>query len=121
MGSNEHRKSLEELLGSSKGPMSADEIRGSMGHRSIGTATVYRLLRKGVEEGLYREIALPEGPKRYELMEKPHHHHFICEECDRAFCIEGCSKEVLNLLLRRDFLLMSMTSSLEVAAPSVMR
>lgn len=97
MATSEHHKALQELLQNSEGPMSADEIRESLGHRSIGMATVYRLLKRGVEDGQYHEVTFPDGPSRFEIKDLPHHHHFICLECDKAFDIEGCTKQVLNL------------------------
>jgi Fur family ferric uptake transcriptional regulator len=97
MASSEHRQTLQELLESSKGPLSADEIREILGHRSIGQATVYRLLKQGVEEGQYREVLFPDNPKRYELMDSEHRHYFLCHDCDRAFDIKGCLKQVNQL------------------------
>lgn len=97
MATSEHRETLQELLQNSRGPLSADEIRETLGHRSIGQATVYRLLKQGVEEGRYREVAFPDSPKRYELLDTDHHHYFLCHKCDRAFDIEGCLGQVSKL------------------------
>jgi Fur family transcriptional regulator, ferric uptake regulator len=97
MASSEHRKTIQELLDKSKGPLNVDEIRGTLGHRSIGQATVYRLLRQGVEDGLYREVSFPDNPKRYELMNTEHRHYFLCHQCDRAFDIQGCLEQVSKL------------------------
>lgn len=79
------------------GPLSADEVRMSLGHRKIGQATVYRLLRQGVEEGHFKEVHFPDGPNRYELTKEGHHHYFLCNECDRAFDLEGCVEQVNKL------------------------
>lgn len=97
MATSDHRTNLHDLLQEAKGPLSADEIRENLGRRSIGQATVYRLLKQGVDEGLLKEIPFPDGPKRYELVGLAHHHHFLCDECDRAFDIAGCAKQVPQL------------------------
>jgi Fur family ferric uptake transcriptional regulator len=97
MASSEHRQSIQELLDHSKGPLSADEIRETLGHRSIGQATVYRLLRQGVEGGLYREVSFPDNPKRYEIKDAEHRHYFLCQQCDRAFDAQGCLKQISKL------------------------
>ena len=97
MASSDHRQSIQELLEKSKGPLSADQIREILGHRSIGQATVYRLLKQGVEDGSYREVAFPNNPKRYELMTTEHRHYFLCQTCDRAYDVEGCLKYVSKL------------------------
>jgi Fur family transcriptional regulator, ferric uptake regulator len=92
-----HRQSITKLIQEAKGPLSADEVRQELGHRSIGQATVYRLLKQGVTEGEFLEVAFPEGPRRFEMAGLNHHHHFLCQECDRAFDIKGCPKQVPKL------------------------
>jgi Fur family ferric uptake transcriptional regulator len=98
MRSSEHHDTVLNLLKEAKGPLSADEVREHIGHRKISQATVYRILKGGVDSGLFREVAFPNGPSRFEGAEKPHHHHFICLECDRAFDMEGCTKGIMNLV-----------------------
>jgi Fur family transcriptional regulator, ferric uptake regulator len=95
--SSKHHQTLSSLLEKSKGPLSADEIREHLGRRSIGQATVYRLLRQGVEEGVIRELSFPNSPNRFELACLKHHHHFQCNVCDRVFDLEGCVEQVTKL------------------------
>lgn len=92
-----HHQNLQDLLKQAKGPLSADEIRELLGRRSIAQATVYRLLKQGLEEGRFHEVAFPNSPNRYELSGQPHHHHFLCHSCDRAFDIKGCPKQISAL------------------------
>jgi len=97
MLSNEHNAKIEALLKQSSGPLSADEVRSTLGLRTISQATVYRVLKKATEQGFFKEVSFPEGPKRYELASHAHHHHFLCVECDRAFDLKGCFEKVNTL------------------------
>lgn len=51
----------------------------------MGIATVYRNLKRLVEDGWLRMVELPEQGTRYERAELSHHHHFKCNDCDRVF------------------------------------
>lgn len=57
---------------------------------TLGIATVYRTVKGLVEEGWLVPVDLPGEPPRYELSGKKHHHHFVCDACDRVFEVEGC-------------------------------
>ena len=63
----------------------------------LGVATVYRTLKKFLEEGILRTVELPGAPNRYELAGLDHHHHFCCRTCDRVFDVEGCPDRVAEL------------------------
>nr|XP_061797960.1 zinc-specific metallo-regulatory protein-like [Nerophis lumbriciformis] len=56
----------------------------------LGLATVYRNIRKLVEEKWLHAVGLPGEPDRYEVAGKSHHHHFHCRRCDGVFDVEGC-------------------------------
>lgn len=66
----------------------------------LGLATVYRNLRRLVEEEWLAQVELPGSPPRYERAGKPHHHHFLCRICERAFDIDACSDAYVNLVPR---------------------
>ena len=91
MAFSEHLNSIQALLAGSVGPLSADEVRRQIGERSISLATVYRVLKQGVEAQAFREIPFAQGPSRYETADREHHHHFLCGHCDRVFDLPGCS------------------------------
>ena len=97
MAGSKHMNSLIQLLQEAGGPLSADEIRECLGRRSIGQATIYRLLKQGVENSQINELSFPNSPNRFEISGLKHHHHFICDECDRVYDIEGCFKQVSDL------------------------
>lgn len=97
MAQTEHQAAIEALLKEAKGPLSADEIRSELGLRKISQATVYRVLKKSTEEGLFREVSFANSPNRYEMACLEHHHHFMCVKCDRVFDLEGCPKQIVKL------------------------
>jgi Fur family ferric uptake transcriptional regulator len=51
----------------------------------LGVATVYRSIRRLLDEGWLVSVGLPGAAARYELAGQPHHHHFRCDRCDRVF------------------------------------
>lgn len=86
---------------------------------SLSLATVYRQIRRLLEEDAIREVVLPGMPSRYEdagpigdgrpgrdgqgddtasTAEHDHHHHFFhCDRCDAVFPVEGCAGDVERL------------------------
>ncbi|MCH2106020.1 MAG: transcriptional repressor [Planctomycetes bacterium] len=95
-------ESVMEVLASSTGPMSAtellDELRKGQRGAGIGIATIYRSLKRGVEHGELIAVELESGAVRYEPSDLEHHHHFLCTGCSRAFDLEGCVKNLEQLL-----------------------
>jgi Fur family ferric uptake transcriptional regulator len=63
----------------------------------LGIATVYRNVKRLVEEGWLRTVELPGSPDRYERAGKRHHHHFHCRVCDAVFEVESCPGDFRNL------------------------
>lgn len=87
---SDHRAAIEQVLVRALGPLSADEVRQNLLKTGIGIATVYRLLKQGVDDGIYSPVEMPNGPTRYEPAARPHHHHFECQICRRVYDIMGC-------------------------------
>lgn len=86
------RRVIRRVLTQAGRPMSPEEIHvsGRQVVRSLGIATVYRNLRSMADAGWLSPVELPGEPTRYEMSGKPHHHHFLCRSCARAFEVEGC-------------------------------
>lgn len=61
----------------------------------IGMATVYRSLTLLEENGLISSISLGIQGKKYEIANKPHHDHIICESCNKI--VEFENDEIENL------------------------
>jgi Fur family ferric uptake transcriptional regulator len=65
----------------------------------LGMATVYRALKRLVEEGSVVAVQLPGEPPRYEGRQaaEHHHHHFRCEDCGKVFDVSGCPEGLAAL------------------------
>jgi Fur family transcriptional regulator, ferric uptake regulator len=64
---------------------------------TLGIATVYRTLNVLLESGQVTLVYTPNGT-RYELSGLGHHHHFLCNTCDKMFEIDGCAGNLKTLL-----------------------
>lgn len=68
--------------------LSAEEVHGQLRHRGerVSLATVYRTLRLLSSLSLLRELELPDGGRRFELVgdAHPRHHHLVCVGCGRT-------------------------------------
>jgi Fur family ferric uptake transcriptional regulator len=62
---------------------------------SIGIATVYRTLTLLEDNDIVSSISLGIQGKKYEIANKPHHDHIICEVCSRI--VEFENKEIEEL------------------------
>lgn len=93
-----YRKLVHDALHSAAGPLSATEVHALLRNTGIGIATVYRLLNKGLNDGELISIDLPNGPKRFEPADRPHHHHFECVVCHTVFVVMGCLEGIDRLV-----------------------
>ena len=80
-------------------PLTAGEVleHGQQMMPSLGLATVYRYVKILTGEGWLSEVELPGAGLRYELAERPHHHHFLCRACDLAFDVGRCPDKLEEL------------------------
>jgi len=77
---------LDEFL-RNEGHLSAEELTGAVkkSDRTIGQATVYRVLKVLAESGIAREVRLGDGVVRYEHnVDHEHHDHLTCEMCGKT-------------------------------------
>jgi Fur family transcriptional regulator, ferric uptake regulator len=90
---------LRELMRADR-PLSTGEIFSTVRKEipRLGMATVYRTLKALHEEGMLRQVGLPGQSSRWEIAGKPHHHHFLCDACDRLFEINACPEDIGRLL-----------------------
>ncbi len=58
-------------------------IKESYPDLNIGITTVYRTLNLLEENGIASSISFGISGKKFELSNKPHHDHLICEECGK--------------------------------------
>ncbi|MBI1335905.1 MAG: transcriptional repressor [Phycisphaera sp.] len=86
---------------------------------TLGIATVYRAIKRGLEGGTLREVPLHGEPSRYEPAGLPHHHHFNCRSCHKVFDIHACpGSRLLRALTPRGYRLESHDLVLHGQCPS---
>jgi Fur family ferric uptake transcriptional regulator len=86
------RDAVRHALKEARRPVSPGELlRATRSTVSgIGIATVYRHLKAMLREGHAVAVKLPGGRVRYETADRSHHHHFVCDSCQRVFEVPGC-------------------------------
>lgn len=86
------REAVTRVLSGSDRPLTPQEIRRAARAIApgIGLATVYRTVNRLSAEGRLVPVVMPEGPTRYEISGKAHHHHVACRKCKAVFEAEGC-------------------------------
>lgn len=94
------RDAILAVVTEADGPLSPMEILAAATARQpgIGLATVYRTVKRGLEDGVLRAVDLPTGPARYEPADRGHHHHFECRSCHHVYDIEGCPGRLEKLV-----------------------
>ena len=86
------RQIIKEVLQEAGRPLSAGEVTtlARVQVENIGTATVYRTIKKLLEDGFLVPVEIPAEPSRYEVAGLHHHHHFYCRKCKKVFDVDGC-------------------------------
>lgn len=80
-------KLIYNLIKDSHSPLSAKDIWQSLDQK-INLVSVYRVLDKLVEAKILQTDSLDKDrvEKVYHL-KSDHHHHFVCENCEKVFCV----------------------------------
>ncbi|HVP38512.1 MAG TPA: transcriptional repressor [Candidatus Saccharimonadales bacterium] len=94
------RRAIQRVLQESARPMGPREILEAARRHipGIGIATVYRTLKRAVEEGSLAQVDLPGEPPRYEMSGRNHHPYFRCRSCNRVFGARTGPKVPANLV-----------------------
>ncbi len=95
----QQRAAIDRALAEADRPLSPREILEGA-RRSvpdIGIATVYRAIKDLLAEQRVVAVDVPGAPPRYEAAGKPHHHHFLCRQCDRMIDLPGCPGQLSRL------------------------
>ncbi len=96
------RTAIETVFRATKRPLAPQEILDAARDEvpTLNLATVYRTLKRMVEDRFLHPVELPGEPARYELQEAAdkHHHHFRCGTCDSVFDLKGCVNGLSKLL-----------------------
>lgn len=99
------RTQVLDLLAGETCVMTAQEIDRRL--PGVGRATVYRALEQLENLGLVQRVELAGDSAGYERVEPDghHHHHMLCENCDRVVPFEdaGLERAIRNLEKRTKF------------------
>ena len=91
------RRAIVELLGDQNCCLTAQEIQDKLRHseRTVGIASVYRILDLLTSEGFVQKIDLGSGIYRYEPIQPHghHHHHLVCDSCGKVEAFEDRALE----------------------------
>jgi Fur family transcriptional regulator, ferric uptake regulator len=95
------RLAILQLLEKEKNPIDVNMAIDFVNKRGIKTdpATVFRILNVLTEKGFTIPVQFQEDKMRYELANRKHHHHLVCENCGKiedvsGHFISGLEKEI---------------------------
>jgi Fur family ferric uptake transcriptional regulator len=88
------RLAILDLMNQEKKPLGSGEIYQSV-RRIADQATVYRVLKSFLEEGILREVNLRHDHVDYELADLPDHHHLVCVRCGLVEDFAECNADKL--------------------------
>ena len=96
------RRAVVDLLGREDCCLTAQEIFDSLRAegRTVGLASVYRVLELLSEKGFVQRIDVGAGTTRFEPLHRSgeHHHHLVCDDCGK---VEAFADEELERTLRK--------------------
>jgi Fur family ferric uptake transcriptional regulator len=96
------RRAVVDFLGRRDCCVSAQELHDGLSGegRTVGIATVYRVLDQLAALRLVHRVDLGEGVARFEAAQPggEHHHHLVCDDCGR---VEAFSDPALERALSR--------------------
>ena len=95
-------------MATSRRALTPEEIRdlAKAAVPSLNLSTVYRQLKRLLDDGSIVRVDLPGQAPRYEATTQPyrpgadHRHHFHCDSCDSVYPISGCPGPMKNLAPR---------------------
>lgn len=95
------RRAIVEALLSGQGHITADQLSQQLREQGsgIGRMTVYRTLELLISVGLIRPIYQGTGAAHYIIFQHGHHHHLICQQCERTIEFSDCVLQELSQLL----------------------
>lgn len=93
-------EAIRRVMAQTTRPLLAHEVlqKAKTSVPSLGIATVYRNLKQLVDEGMLTTVLLPGDNPRYEMANHPHHHHFVCESCQKVYDVHACPGSLDALL-----------------------
>lgn len=97
----QQREAILRILSKAKRPITAKTLQKKL-RRKVNKATIYRNLEFLVENNLVKEYYFEDNFVRYELANKPHHHHLICKTCRKINPIDSDALEDVLLITQKE-------------------
>jgi Fur family transcriptional regulator, ferric uptake regulator len=97
------RQAVIEMLGRQDCCLTAQELFDALRSegRSVGIASVYRILELLADRGFVQRVDVGSGIARFEPVDRSgeHHHHLVCEGCGKveAFADEQLERALLRV------------------------
>lgn len=90
------KSAITVAINRARRPLTAQEILDAAQRDvpTLGIATVYRQIKRLLDDEELVAVELPGQPARYESAHHGHHHHFHCEQCGKVFDVPGCHAHV---------------------------
>ena len=86
----QNRLAVMQMLRKRQKPVTVQDVIAGLKSIAPDQVTIYRILRSLVEADLVREVYVTKGVSSYELADRPHHHHLICEKCGFVEDVHDC-------------------------------
>lgn len=98
---SEPRKRVMSLMEATQKPLSPMDVHAELTRQQtgVGLVSVYRSLDLLTRLGLVTTIVLEDGTLGYIAAAHGHHHHILCQGCQRAIEFEG-SEDLSGLIQR---------------------
>ncbi|MGM0589516.1 MAG: Fur family transcriptional regulator [Bacteroidota bacterium] len=105
------RQAIVSVLAEANHALSQQDIAELLADHQFDKATLYRNLHTLTDHGIVHRIATPGGIWTFALSKvdsSDHttsidHAHFICEQCERVFCLPGIQRPIPDTLTDQDF------------------
>lgn len=84
-------------------PVDIGMVKSYLNKKNIVTdpATVFRIMNMLTQKGLAKQVSFNEGKFRYELANKPDHHHLVCKVCGKVEDFSDCAIQILEKDIRK--------------------
>lgn len=95
------RMGLLTILIDEHGPFTIEELHHKLLKSRLENtdlATVYRTMTRFEERGLVVRCDFGDGAVRYEMASQDHHHHIICQKCNKVTPLGPCRIDLTSLL-----------------------
>ena len=87
------RLAVMKLLEQAATPVDVQNVIEHLQKEHIDTdpATAFRIMNMFTEKGITKQVSFNEGKFRYELANKPDHHHLVCTQCGGVEDFSDCA------------------------------